>query len=366
MNSKERVYGALQRTPVDRTPVWMWFQPSTAQRLAAALEIPVSRLADALGDDIRQTWVNNNYAMEGIVHAHEGESHIDFWGITWRREGEFNQITSAPLADVDRETCLAYEFPWKHLDNLLAQMTPVVNNARNRFIGCDVSPCVFEMYARIRGLQPAALDLAMDPALASLMMTRCADFAVELSRRACAQFPLDWLWTGDDVAGQQTLIMNPALWRELIKPLLKRIVDIGKGAGLPVAYHCCGALSSIIPDLIEIGIDVLNPVQCNCPGMNPFELKRAYGDRLTFMGGVDTQRLLPNGSAHDVMRETRTLIEGMTSDGGGYILAASHAVPPETPNENIFAMYEAAGITREEIQDRAANIRADNPAAHLA
>lgn len=357
MNSKERVHKALNREPVDRIPVFMWFHPSTARRLASVLEIPPTRLAEALGDDIRQTWVNNNYAMEGIVHEREGECHTDVWGITWRREGEFNQIVNSPLAHADRDACLAYAFPWQEVESLLALMGPVVRAAEKYYIGCDVSPCIFEMYARIRGLESAALDLAMDPELAAVMLARCADFSVRLSEEACARFPLDWLWTGDDVAGQQALIMNPVTWRDLIKPHLKRIADVGKASGLPVAYHCCGALAAIIPDLIEIGIDVLNPVQCNCPGMNPVELKREYGDRLAFMGGVDTQNLLPNGSATEVYRATVELIEGMTRDGGGYILAASHAVPPETPDENIFAMYAAAGITREEISDRAADIR---------
>ncbi len=359
MNSRERVNSALRREPVDRVPVWMWFHPSTARRLAVLLEIPPSRLAEALGDDVRQTWVNNNHAMEGIVHEHEGVSHVDLWDITWRREGEFNQIVSAPLAHADRARCLAYELPWEHMDDLLDLMKPVVRHGNDYFIGCDVSPCVFEMYARIRGLEAAALDLVMAPELATTMMTRCADFAVELSRKARERFSLDWLWTGDDVAGQQALLMSPALWRDQIKPQLKRIVDVGKAAGLPVAYHCCGALTPIIPDLIEIGIDLLNPVQCNCPGMNPIDLKQTFGDRLAFMGGVDTQQLLPNGTVLEVMQATTALIEGMTRDGGGYILAASHAVPPETPDENIFAMYEAAGITREEINDRAAHIRND-------
>jgi len=147
------------------------------------------------------------------------------------------------------------------------------------------------------------------------------------------------------------------MWRDMIKPQLKRIADVGKANGLPVAYHCCGALKPIIPDLIEIGIDILNPVQCNCPGMNPADLKKEFGNRLSFMGGVDTQELLPHGSADAVRRATLRLIEGMTADGGGYILAASHTVPPETPDANIFAMYAAAGIGRDEIFDRAADIR---------
>ena len=125
-----------------------------------------------------------------------------------------------------------------------------------------------------------------------------------------------------------------------------------------MAYHCCGALHPIIGDLIEIGLDVLNPVQCNCPGMDALELKREFGSRIAFMGGVDTQQLLPDGAPAEVRRATRRLLDGMTADGGGYILAASHTVSPETPDENIFAMYEVAGVTRQEIYDRAASIRA--------
>ena len=107
--------------------------------------------------------------------------------------------------------------------------------------------------------------------------------------------------------------------------------DVGKAHGLYVAYHCCGALRPIIPDLVEMGLDVLNPIQCNCPGMDAVDLKREFGAELTFMGGVDTQGLLPTRHGDEVRRATRALIDGMTSDGGGYILAASHTIPPETP-----------------------------------
>ena len=189
MTSKERVQKALRREPTDRVPVFMWFQPSTAQRLARTLDIPSSRLAEVLGDDVRQTWVSNNYAMEGIVHEHEGESHIDDWGITWKKEGEFNQIVNSPLANADRETCLAYKQPWEQEDTLLALMAPVVAQHEKYYIGCDVSPCVFEMYARIRGLEAAALDLAMDTDLAMTMLSRCADFAVFPFRKSLCAIP---------------------------------------------------------------------------------------------------------------------------------------------------------------------------------
>ncbi|HNR32531.1 MAG TPA: hypothetical protein PKI11_16700, partial [Candidatus Hydrogenedentes bacterium] len=205
MNAKQRVRNALLRAPTDRVPVWMWFHPSTTARLARLLDVPRDALGYVMGDDVRQAWVNNNYAMEGIVHEHEGESHTDYWGVTWRKEGEFNQIVHSPLEEADRVACLDYAFPYEHLDTLLAQMDPVTRQASEFFIGCDVSPCVYEMYGRIRGMGAATLDLVEDPELADTMLGRCADFAVALSEAACERFPLDWLWTGDDVAGQQGL-----------------------------------------------------------------------------------------------------------------------------------------------------------------
>ena len=154
------------------------------------------------------------------------------------------------------------------------------------------------------------------------------------------------------------MIISPQRWRDMIGPQLARIFSAGKSAGVLVAYHSCGSIRPIIPDLIAMGLDVLNPIQYNCPGMDPVELKREFGKRLSFMGGLDTQHLLPEGRPEEVFRATKELIDVMTDDGGGYILAASHTVPPETPLDNIFAMYRAAGVTRQQIQDNAADIRA--------
>jgi uroporphyrinogen decarboxylase len=355
MTSRQRVMAASRKEPADRVPVFMWFHPSTAETLGRLLEIPARLVPAAMGDDIRQTWVNHNYAMEGIVHGADGEGHLDWWGVRWRRQHGFNQIVHFPLAGAGREEVLAYQFPRDRAPGLLARMDTLAGG--EYFLGCDVSPCVFEMYWRLRGMESAMLDMAEDAELADEMFRRCADFSIELGMQACARYALDWFWTGDDVAGQAGMMMHPSTWRSLIRPHLQRVFAVGRAAGLPVAYHCCGALRPIIPDLIEMGLNVLNPLQSNCPGMDPVGLKREFGAHLAFMGGVDTQGLLPNGSAAAVRRETARLIEGMTTDGGGYILAASHSISPETPLENIFAMYEAAGITRQEIFDRAADLR---------
>jgi len=357
MTPKERVHAALKRRPVDRVPIFMWFHPDTAKRLGQVLAIPPGRVGEALGQDIRQTWVHNNYAMEGIAHERDGEGHTDYWGIEWVKEGPFNQIRRFPLKGASEDEIRRYRYPYDHVEDLMANMAPVIAVAREYFIGCDVSPCLFEMICRLRGMEDAIVDLAGNPKLMAKMLEEAAAFALKLSEVACDRFPLDWLWTGDDVGGQLALIMSPKCWREMIRPHLERIFRVGKSRGLWVAYHSCGAIRPIIPDLIEIGLDVLNPIQCNCPGMNPSDLKKDFGKQLSFMGGVDTVGLLPHASAAEVRGETARLIEAMTSDGGGYILAASHTVPPETPLENIFAMYEVAGLSRQEIFDRAASIR---------
>jgi hypothetical protein len=173
MTSKERVHAALERKPVDRVPIFMWFHPQTTRHLAAVLGIPPAFVGEAMGNDIRQTWVNNNYAMEGIVHEHEGEEHTDAWGIRWRKIGHFNQIVEFPVESAERDKVLEYKFPWAHQEEFLQQMSPLLHDTANWFIGCDVSPCVFEMYFRLRGMGNALTDMAIDEDLAREMFKRC-------------------------------------------------------------------------------------------------------------------------------------------------------------------------------------------------
>lgn len=284
------------------------------------LEIPSDCFDLLVSNDVKQTWVGNNYAMEGIIHENDGEGHTDSWGVEWVKEGSFNQIRKSPLEYASEEEILSYKFPYKQIEQLLTNMEKVLPYSKE-------------------------------------LLSKAAAFAIETGEKACSKFPLDWLWTGDDVGGQASMMISPELWREMLKPHLKEIFDVGRKRDLWIAYHSCGAIRPIIPDLIEIGLDVLNPIQRNCPGMDPYELKKEFGGELTFMGGLDTQYLVPNGTSEEVYKETLNLIEGMTVDGGSYILAASHTIPPETPVENIFAMYSAAGVSSEEIYDRAADVR---------
>jgi uroporphyrinogen decarboxylase len=357
MTSKERVKAAMARQPVDRIPIFMWFHPGTTQILAGLLEIPPSEVGGVMGNDVCQRWVAHNHAMEGIVHERDGEGHTDFWGVEWERVDGFNQIRRYPLQGASPAAVDAYPFPYDKIPDLLSNMDALAPFAETHFIGCDVSPCVFEMFGRLFGMEDAMYQIADASPEFLRFVRRSTDFMVELSEQACKRYAMDWFWTGDDVGGQRGMMMSPDMWRELIKPELARVYGVGQKYGHPVAYHSCGGIRPIIPDLIEIGLNVLNPIQCDCPGMDAAELKKDFGKHLTFMGGVDTIDLLPNGSPDDVCRATRQLLDVMTADGGGYILAASHTVAPETPIDNIFAMYHEAGITRESIFDAAADIR---------
>jgi uroporphyrinogen decarboxylase len=356
LTSKERVYNALHKNPVDRVPVFMWYHPQTKNRLAKLLEIPEKYVSEVLGDDIKQTWVNNNHPMENVPIEQNG-LYTDQWGIEWTRYGDFNQIQSYPLANASKEEIEDYSFPLDRMDELMGLMAPVISSKENYFIGCDISPCVFEMYWRLRGLENTMLDIISKESSCLNLFNKCTDFSIALAENAMNRYDLDWVWTGDDAGTQANMMMSPALWREIIKPGLKQIFDAIRAQNMIVAFHSCGAVRPIIGDLVEIGMDVLNPIQSTCPGMEALELKKEYGDKIAFMGGVDTQNLLPEGTSEEIYKATVTLIEGMTADGGGYILAASHTVPPETPDDNIFAMYEAAGISKTEIFDKAADIR---------
>jgi uroporphyrinogen decarboxylase len=309
-----------------------------------------------MGNDLLMTWVNNNYAMEGIVHRSEGMAHTDAWGIRWEKRGDFNQIVHHPLKNAAPKEVLNYNFPWDYTEKLLSNMESIRRQS-DYFIGCDVSPCIFEMYWRLRGMEEAILDMAVNPELAAEMFRRCASFAEHLGLKAIKRFNVDLLWTGDDVAGKNGMIMSPGLWREQIKPNLQRVILAGKQAGLPTAYHCCGAMRPIIEDLIELGVDLLNPVQSSCPGMNPADLKAEFGGSLAFMGGIDTEAALISGSPKEVRSYTEKTIDIMTNDGGGYILAGTHTLAPETPLENIFALFQAAGLEKEKIYDGAADYR---------
>jgi uroporphyrinogen decarboxylase len=153
----------------------------------------------------------------------------------------------------------------------------------------------------------------------------------------------DFIGFGDDFASQQSMLIDPKKWREIFLPQWRRLYAIAHGQGFKVIMHSCGAVRPVLRDLIEAGIDVLQVMQINASGMDPAELKKEFGNSISFYGGVDTQELLPHGTPARVRQEVRRLID-IVGKGGRYILSSWHFLMDDVPVDNALALYDEARL----------------------
>jgi uroporphyrinogen decarboxylase len=197
----------------------------------------------------------------------------------------------------------------------------------------------------LRGFEDWYLDLAGDQDLIGALMDAIVETTMGISASLMREVGdlVDIIFTGDDLGGQSGPQMSPATYRKVIKPrharFYRQVRDMCPRA--KVALHSCGSVYRLLDDLIDVGIEVLNPVQVSAKDMDPARLKAEFGNRLSFWGGIDTQRVLPYGSAEEVKSEVDRRIAEM-GRGGGYLLAAVHNIQPEVPTENVIAMYDHA------------------------
>jgi len=270
----------------------------------------------------------------------------DIWG-THSREvenpfGRYEEFASWPLGQADAVADLKGH-PWPEPDwwdfspvpGIIAQMD-VHSEYHIRFrIGS-----VFEIAWQLRGMERFLMDLALDPSIPLYIMDRLTDVYVENTRRVLelAGDRIDILYFYDDVSTQDSLLISRGMWRKHIRPRHARLTELAHAYGKPVMYHCDGAIYPLIPDLIEMGIDVLDPIQPDAKGMDLRLLKEEFGDRLAFHGGVDIRNVLPKGSPEEVAAAVRECVD-LLGENGGYILCSAHHIQPDTPVENILAMY---------------------------
>ena len=195
----------------------------------------------------------------------------------------------------------------------------------------------------MRGFEDWFMDLAAAPKLAGAMFDACLEVKTNFAGVILDAVgrDVDILLTADDMGTQQALMFSPRTYRDLFKPRHKKFFEfIRSKSDAPLMLHSCGSISAILDDLIEIGVQILNPVQTRARDMDPVFLKKEFGDRIAFWGGVDIQTVLPFGSPEDVRDEVKHLFETL-GEGGGWVLCPSHNIQPEVPPENIVAMYEA-------------------------
>ena len=198
---------------------------------------------------------------------------------------------------------------------------------------------LWESYWGIRGFNNALMDCVAEPDFFAELLDRLTEqYLVQLD--LCADIPADAFMFGDDWGDQRGVMIGPDRWRKFLKPRYARIWEAAHAQGKIVISHCCGSVVDILPDLIEIGLDVLESVQPEARGMNPYELKKAWGDRITFWGCLGSQSTIPFGTPEQIHAEVRRLRREM-SRGGGYILAPAKSLQPETSTENAVAVLEA-------------------------
>lgn len=190
-----------------------------------------------------------------------------------------------------------------------------------------------------RGIENFLADFAAYPEFAQKLLNYIIDLNMEILPGIAASPHIDGILLGSDWGTQNDLLMSPTVWREMIKPGEKREYDLLKSYGKKVMVHSCGQILRIMPELVELGVDILNPVQPEC--MDLRFLKETYGDHITFWGGISTQRTLPYGTPDEVRKETREVIE-LLGKNGGYITCSSQEIQTDVPYENLKALIETA------------------------
>jgi uroporphyrinogen decarboxylase len=357
MTSRERVLGALAHQPTDRVPRLLYeeaigYTPAIERllRVRCAPQTPRDYFAmDLARVTFNPTALPRSRFAEWLrpdAEAALAAGQVDEWGVR-RRAGDFQHFTriESPLRGLQDPARLR-RYPWPDLDQpyrFEGVRERVEQLHRQGLAVTGYAGSVFERSWSIRGLEDLMMDLLAAPEIAHDFLERTA----ALQQHAAAEFAragVDIVITGDDVAGQRGLLMKLDTWREFLKPRLAATVRAAKSArpGTLVFYHSDGNVEPVIPELIEIGIDILNPVQPEC--MDPAAIKRRFGHRLSFWGTVSVQRTMPFGTPDDVRAEVRARIRDVGA-GGGLILAPAHVLGPETPWENIAAFFEAADAT---------------------
>jgi uroporphyrinogen decarboxylase len=235
-----------------------------------------------------------------------------------------------------------YPFPDFRRDECHTHLDAEVKSLHDRGLAAtgDLWGTFFEKSWHIRGMDNLFYDFADNPDFANALLDKMLDLRIFMATRY-AEAGVDILATGDDLGIQHTLLMSVPMWRKWFKPRLAKVWAAARRVkpDIIISYHSDGFIEPFIPELIEIGLDVLNPVQPEC--MDPAEIKRKFGDRLAFFGTVGTQTTLPFGSPDEVRRVVRERIETV-GKGGGLVLAPSHFIEPDVPWENVLAFFEAA------------------------
>lgn len=354
MTPKERILAVLARQPVDRLPIDLWHTPDIGAELRRHCNVETDLAAyRALGLD-KIVWVFMDYAADSGERAGaqsgagaESGGSRTMWGVPLQEvqagAARYAEFAGAPLAGYDTPASLD-RYPWwpraGRFDYAGAERAARAAARDFAVIGPWVS--CFEIYSQLRGLEQSMIDLVENEDLVEAGLDRIEAVQSEMMQRffARAGRSLDLVFISDDIAGQQSLLMSPAMWSRHLQPRLRRWCDLIHAHGLKVLYHTDGAALPLLGPILDCGVDVLNPIQHACPGMDLAGLKKEFGDRVIFHGGVDNQTVLPRGTPDQVRAEVRECLRTLGAGREGYICCSCHNVQAGTPLANILAMVE--------------------------
>jgi len=332
MTHKDRVRRALHRQPVDRLPVQTNHTGRMGAKLAAHFNCAVEVLSTRLDNHLLRVDVGHQPRL-----SPDGKLSFDWWGAGWGTETEGYWHAHAPLAECPDLGSFAWPDP-ERTDLLAEAAQAIAADERRRFVVPNFGFALFERAWSLRGFDRLLMDLVDQPAWVEELLERITDIQITLASRYLA-LGVDGGYFGDDYGAQRGLLFSPPLWRRLCKPRLARLFAVFRQAGLPVILHSDGDIWPILPDLVEIGLTCLNPVQPEV--LDHTRLYREFGQHLSFYGGVSTQTVLPAGTPEQVQQATEACVRALAPEGTGLLLGPSHRMQSDIPVENVAAMLEA-------------------------
>lgn len=337
MNSRERWRAVLKREAVDRVPCDLWATQEVCETLCEELN------CNDWWQLIDKLQVDSPYEVKPRYIGPEFPDDCDIWGVKFRNvdygTGHYKEPVFHPLAGVETpEDIKNHKWPsidWFDYSNIKQQ---IQKNSHRPIRAGYVEP--FLIYSYMRGLEQAMIDMVENPDMIECVFDRIFDFATKDFQRILdvSGGYVDITVPSEDLGSQTGPLFSLQHFRRFHKPRFKKYIELAHQAGVFVFYHSDGACRDFIPELIEIGVDILNPIQWRCPGMERTGLKKDFGEYLIFHGGVDNQQSLPFGRPEDVRSEVIECFETLGIDGG-YICAPCHNIQSNTPVENILQMY---------------------------
>jgi len=329
VQKKERVLNAINRISQSVLPTQINYTPEMKEKIKKFLNVEEDQIDKRLDNYIKYLPLNDKTRID-----EERGIQYDIWEVCWDQIlTEGFHIRYHPL--IDSDNIREYKFP-EPKDDLLTTIKEVGEKERNNYFLLSLQDwTLFERAWLLRGYENILMSLCNNEKEINYLLDGITEFHIEVAKKIVKLNIVDGVFTGSDVGTQRGMVMSPETWRKFSKKRYKKIWGIYKEKNLSVFHHSCGNIMEIIPDLIEIGLDVLNPIQPEA--MNPEELSKRFGKELTFFGGISTQNTLPFKTPQEVRNEIIDRIR-VLGKNDGYIISPSHEVTSDCKPENFLML----------------------------